>query len=195
MHRMRPLPPIDLPESSPPAVAADVDGEALRDAMRRLASPVVVVTAEPEGQPPRGATIGSFTSLALHPPLVSFNVTNGSRLHATLCAAQRFAVHLLAHDQAGLAAHFADPDLDSAAQFEPFDVLRAGSGAPPVLDGTLGVILCRHERSVEAGDHTVFVGRVTDVLPGRSSPPLVYHARAYASVKPVDDQPGLPGPA
>jgi flavin reductase (DIM6/NTAB) family NADH-FMN oxidoreductase RutF len=192
---MRPLPPVDLPaETAPSAAGPEVDGDGLRDAMRRVASPVVVVTAEPPGLPPRGATIGSFTSLALHPPLISFNVTRGSRLHETLTAAQRFAVHLLASDQADVAAHFADPELDSQAQFAPFAPFRAGEGAPPVLDGTLGVILCRHERSMDAGDHTVFVGRVTEVLAGRDAPPLVYHARAYASVSVERGQTGLPGP-
>jgi flavin reductase (DIM6/NTAB) family NADH-FMN oxidoreductase RutF len=148
-----------------------------------MASPVVVVTAEPEGLPPRGATIGSFTSLALQPPLVSFNVTRGSRIHATLTAAHRFAVHLLAADQAGIAAHFADPELESEAQFAPLEVVRAGEGAPPVFDDTLGVIVCRHERSMDAGDHTVFVGRVEHVLPGREGAPLVYHAREYGTVR------------
>lgn len=180
---MSPLPPVDLPaEATPLPVSVDSDGEGLRDAMRRMASPVVVVTAEPEGQPPRGATIGSFTSLALSPPLVSFNVTKGSRIHATLSAAERFAVHLLAFDQAGLAARFADPDLDSDAQFAAFEVTRDGSGAPPILDGGLGVLLCSHAHRMDAGDHTVFVGRVTDVLPGRDARPLVYHAREYGTV-------------
>src|SRR5687768_8762445 len=151
---MRQLPPVDLPAEAVAPLeepAPGLDGEALRKAMRRVASPVVVVTAEPRGGGPRGATIGSFTSVALDPPLVSFNVTHGTRLHATLSAADRFAVHLLAFDQAAAAAHFADPDLEGERQFEPFSTVRAGAGAPPVMEGTLGVILCRRERTFEAG--------------------------------------------
>jgi flavin reductase (DIM6/NTAB) family NADH-FMN oxidoreductase RutF len=162
----------------------------LRQAMRRLASPVVVVTAEPSGRPPRGATIGSFTSVALEPPLASFNVTRGTRLHATLAAADQFAVHLLAFDQAAMAAHFADPELDSDSQFAAYRHSRAGAGAPPVLEDTLAVLCCRVERSFEAGDHTVFVGRVVDVLPGRDAPPLIYHRQTYRTVEGV----GVAGP-
>jgi flavin reductase (DIM6/NTAB) family NADH-FMN oxidoreductase RutF len=181
---MSSCPPVDLPAETGPAAPAapGLDGEALREAMRRVASPVVVVTVEPAGEAPRGATIGSFTSVALDPPLVSFNVTRGTRLHAALKAARRFAVHLLAADQADLAAHFAELEPDGEAQFAPFAPERPGGGAPPVLDGTLGVLQCRRERCFEAGDHTVFVGRVTAVEPGREAPPLVYHARAYRTV-------------
>jgi 3-hydroxy-9,10-secoandrosta-1,3,5(10)-triene-9,17-dione monooxygenase reductase component len=185
---MHPCPPVDLPAEAPAEApepgldASGLDGEALREAMRRVASPVVVVTAEPPGKPPRGATIGSFTSVALEPPLVSFNVTQGTRLHAALKAARRFAVHLLAADQADVAAHFAELTPDGEAQFAPYAPARPGRGAPPVLGGTLGVLLCRRERCYEAGDHTVFVGRVVEVVPGREAPPLVYHAREYRTV-------------
>ncbi len=150
--------------------------------MRRLASPVVVVTAEPVGRSPRGATIGSFTSLALDPPLISFNVTHGTRLHATLTVADQFAVHLLAFDQSEMAAHFADPELESEAQFARYEVARAGAGAPPIIEGTLAVLRCRIDRTFEAGDHTVFVGRVVEAMSERDAPPLVYHRQSYRTV-------------
>jgi len=180
---MRPCPPVDLPAEAPaePGVEADV----FREAMRRVASPVVVVTVEPEGQGPRGATIGSFTSLALEPPLVSFNVTRDSRLHDALRATRRFAVHLLAADQADLAARFADPNLDGEAQLAPYRHRRPGGGTPPVLEDALGVLLCHREKCVTAGDHSIFVGRVYHVIHGHEGPPLVYHARAYGTVERV----------
>jgi flavin reductase (DIM6/NTAB) family NADH-FMN oxidoreductase RutF len=176
------LPPVDLPAEAPAALAAGTDGEALRESMRRVASPVVVVTARPAGGAPRGATIGSFTSVALDPPIVSFNVTRGTRIHETLMDSDRFAVHLLAHDQADIAAHFADPGLDAEEQFAPFRIDPGEAGAPPVFGSTLGVVLCRSQGTFEAGDHTVVLGRVLDVVPGRDAPPLVYHRQAYRTV-------------
>lgn len=153
----------------------------LRSAMRRIASPVVIVTVEtPEG--PRGATIGSFTSVSLEPPLVSFNVTRETQLHHALSHADRFAVHLLAAEHADLATHFALPDLSSSAQFEVVEHTQFEDGQAPRLADTLGVLLCRTESRFAAGDHSIFVGRVEGVEEGMEGTPLLYYARSYRDV-------------
>ena len=149
--------------------------------MRRIAVPVVVVTVEAE-EGPRGATIGSFTSVSLDPPLVSFNATRGTQLHRALCDADRFAVHLLAAEHADLAAHFALADLPGEEQFVPFPHRRFADGHPPLIEGTLGVLVCRIESRFAAGDHSIFLGRVEAVLPGRDGLPLLYHRQSYRGV-------------
>ncbi len=170
-------PPTDLATERPAAVPAT--GQALRHALRVLASPVVVVTTEaPDG--PRGATIGSFTSVSLDPPLVSVNVTHGTQLHAALSASGEWAVHLLAAGQADVAERFAVPDLDGEDQLAPFGHVR-GAG-PPLLRGSLGVLLCRPHARFEAGDHTVFVGEVTHVVEGSGAEPLLYYRQSYRAV-------------
>ncbi len=170
--------PADQAPERPEAVAAT--GQALRRALRHLPSPVVVVTAR-TADGPRGATIGSFASVSLDPPLVSFNVTRGTRLHAALAEADRWAVHLLASDQAAVAERFAAPDLDGADQLAPFGHVSAGDG-PPLLRGTLGVLLCRPHAHVGAGDHTVWIGRVDEIIAGAGHAPLLYYHRSYRAV-------------
>ena len=172
-----PPPPTDLAPERPTGVPAT--GEALRHALRDLPSPVVVVTTETETGP-RGATIGSFTSVSLDPPLVSVNVTHGTQLHVALGAAEAWAVHLLAADQAEVAEHFAVPDLEGEDQLAPFGHVRGGG--PPLLRGSLGVLLCRPHARFEAGDHTVFVGEVTHVVEGAGREPLLYYRRTYRGV-------------
>ena len=170
-------PPADRASERPATIPAT--GEALRHALRDLPSPVVVVTTEtPDG--PRGATIGSFTSVSLDPPLVSVNVTHGTQLHRALAEADRWAVHLLAAGQADVAEHFAVPDLDGEAQLAPFGHVR-GPG-PPLLRGSLGVLLCRPHAHFEAGDHTVYVGEVTHVVEGAGREPLLYYRQSYRGV-------------
>jgi flavin reductase (DIM6/NTAB) family NADH-FMN oxidoreductase RutF len=149
--------------------------------MRHLAAPVVVVTTEGEGEP-RGATIGSFTSVSLDPPLVAFNVTRETALHEALSRADRFAVHFLAAEHADLAAHFAVPDLPGAAQFASVPHRRFADGHPPLVEDTLGVLVCRAESRFAVGDHSIFVGRVEAVLPGRDGDPLLYHRQTYRGV-------------
>ena len=46
----------------------------------------------------------------------------------------------------------------------------------------MGVLLCRSHARFEAGDHTVFVGRVTHVVEGAGREPLLYYRQSYRGV-------------
>lgn len=170
--------PADQAAERPEAVAAT--GAALRTFLQGAATPVVVVTAG-VGSRARGATIGSFSSVSLDPPLVSFNVTHGSRIHDTVAAASVWAVHLLDAAQADVAEQFARPDLDGPEQLAPFGHIAPASG-PPLLRGTLGILRCRPHARFEAGDHTIFVGEVEELVGGAGKEPLLYHRRSYRGI-------------
>jgi flavin reductase (DIM6/NTAB) family NADH-FMN oxidoreductase RutF len=138
-----------------------VEAETFRSAMREIAAPVVVVTAAGGGEA-RGITIGSFTSVALEPPLVSFNVGHEASMHAVMEACDRFCVHFLGERQASLADHFATPGLTPDEQFDPIPH-RIGEGGVPVVDGVPTLLHCTPYKSMEAGDHTIYVGQVVGV--------------------------------
>lgn len=160
-------------------------GEGLREALRAVPSPIVVVTLQTESEP-RGATIGSFASVSLDPPLVSFNVTRGTRLHDALVETRQLAIHFLAADQADIATRFAIPDLDGADQFGPF-AHQLVDGQPPLLDGVLHSLMCVTESAIEAGDHLVVIASVESIRPGRVTDPLLYFDRSYRGIgAPVD---------
>ncbi len=158
----------------------NIDGEALRAAMRRVPSPVTVVTAAGTGEA-RGITIGSFTSVSLDPPLISFNVGHEAQMHALIVRADRFAVHVLSEAQAHLADHFALPDRSGAEQFAPV-AYRLDAHGTPILDGALAVFHCARYAVYEAGDHSLLVGRVLDVEAGAEGLPILYFDRTYRSV-------------
>ncbi|WP_022836276.1 flavin reductase family protein [Salisaeta longa] len=154
--------------------------ERFRSAMRRVPSPVVVVTAAgPSGG--RGITIGSFTSVALEPPLVSFNVAHDASMHALLERAERYAVHVLTEEQAHLAQHFALPDLSADELWAPVAHERRADGLP-VLADTSAVLLCTPHGALPAGDHTLFVGRVMDVVLPPDAGAVLYYKRDYHAV-------------
>lgn len=180
-----PCAPVDAPVHDPPLPhEASADGERLRAVMRHVASPVTVVTVSVGGEP-RGATIGSFTSLSLRPPLVSFNVSRGSSFHRAFRQARHFAVHVLGGDQADVAEHFALPDTSSKEQFAaaPVRVTQGGPDAPPLLAEALAVILCERWKMIPAGDHELVIGRVVEVeASDTDGSPLVYLRRAYREV-------------
>jgi 3-hydroxy-9,10-secoandrosta-1,3,5(10)-triene-9,17-dione monooxygenase reductase component len=148
--------------------------------MRRVPSPVVVITASGAGDA-RGITIGSFTSLALEPPLVCFNVNRDAQMHGVLADATRYAVHVLSEEQAGLANHFAAPDRTGAEQLEAVPHYFDAHGTPILKGATVRLDCTPHERFV-AADKTIFVGRVVDIDTPPDRGAVLYYERTYRGV-------------
>ena len=171
--------PRDLPAAAP----APADGDAFRRTLRHVPSPVVLVTTL-AADGPRGATMGSFASVSLAPPLVSFNVQDGSRLYTALERGGAFAVQLLADTQAAVADHFATPGLSGAEQFEPF-AHTTGPHSLSLVDGALATLVCLPHAWWPAADHAVVAGRVEQIVPGTDGDPLLWYARGYRSVGPA----------
>lgn len=157
-----------------------VDGETLRQVMRRVPSPVTVVTAS-NAEEARGITIGSFASVSLEPPLVCFNVNHTAQMHDVIMAAPRFAVHVLSEEQAPLAPHFAIPDRTGAEQFRSVPHVIDEYGVP-ILDGASAVLHCVHHDVFTAGDKSIIIGRVVDVDVYDGGGAVLYYERTYRGV-------------
>ena len=115
-------------------------GEELRDAMRRHAAGIAVLTLEHEGRH-LGVTVGSLVSLALEPPLVGVSMGHHSPLHTPLLEAGRFSLSLLAGDQAHVAQHFARGGVPPLALWAGIAV-REGAG-DRLLEGALAWLALR----------------------------------------------------
>ncbi len=156
------------------------NGEAFRSAMRRVPAVVTIVTAA-VAQERRGITIGSFTSVALEPPLISFNVGQEGRMHGVLTTASHFAVHLISQQQTHLCEHFATPDRTSAEQFSTVRH-RLDAYGVPILEDALVVLRCQRHGVFEAGDHSIILGRVIEIDEANDGEPVLYYNRSYRSI-------------
>ena len=157
-----------------------LDGNALRSAMRRVPSPVTVVTMAGDDEP-RGITIGSFTSVSLNPPLICFNVAHDAQAHDLLIQAERFAVHVLTDEQAHLSDHFAIPDRSGEQQFADLDYQLDVHGTP-ILPDALTIFHCVRFAVHPAGDHSLLLGEVIGIQEYVAGEPLMYYDRTYRSV-------------
>ncbi len=149
-----------------------------RRIMGHLPTGVAVVTALHDGLP-AGLTVGSFTSVSLDPPLVSFTVDRIARSWPSIEAAGAFCVNVLAHDQVELCRLFSGRE---TAKFRGLAWRAAGSGSP-VLEGVVAWIDCDSERVLEAGDHHLVIGRVRELDVARSVPPLLFYRGGYFGVE------------
>ncbi|HWT28363.1 MAG TPA: flavin reductase family protein [Methylophilaceae bacterium] len=152
-----------------------LDTSALRLALGRFATGLTVATATgPDGRL-AGITVNSFNAVSLDPPLVLWSLARHAGSAPVFEAASHWAVHVLAHDQSDLAAHFARSNPDKFAGL----AYRRSDDGTPLLSGCAARFLCRAVHRYDGGDHIIMVGRVLQ-FEQSTTPALVYHDSAYA---------------
>lgn len=161
-------------DAAPVPVA--VAEEHLRRLLRRQAATVTVVTATDGGRPV-GFTATSFTSVSMHPPLVSFCVSRRGSCWLVLQATEHVAVHVLEAGQADLARTFATRGADRFAAVG----WRPGPCGVPLLKRSLGWLVGRIAARVIAGDHAIVLAEPVTVGWVDGSP-LLYHNGQYTGL-------------
>jgi flavin reductase (DIM6/NTAB) family NADH-FMN oxidoreductase RutF len=152
-----------------------------RKAMGSFATGVTVITVDYEGEV-HGMTANAFTSVSLDPLLVLVCVDHRARTHTYLHAKKRFGVNVLAENQRAVSEYYASAtpthqhaEREAGARFD-----RTQHGTP-VLHGALAYLECRLHTSQDAGDHTIFIAEVEDVVV-RQGDPLLYFRGAYRQI-------------
>jgi flavin reductase (DIM6/NTAB) family NADH-FMN oxidoreductase RutF len=157
--------------------------EDFRQAMGLFATGVTVVTVDYEGEI-QGMTANAFTSVSLDPLLVLVCVDHNARTHAHLHARKRFGINVLAQDQRRISEHYARPDRDpSRAEQEAGARFERTEHGTPVLQGALAFLECRLQTAQDAGDHTIFIAEVEQVVV-RGGEPLLYFQSGYRAIGP-----------
>ena len=159
---------------------APVDPAAYRDVLGHYPTGVTVVTAF-DGDEPVGMVVGTFTSVSLDPPLVSFMPTRGSGTYARLAKADSYCINVLAHDQLEVCRTMAVPRDDKFAQVA---WQRSEYGAP-TLDEAVAQIHCTPESQIEAGDHYIVLCRVQALEVKRAVTPLLFFQGGYGGFSPA----------
>ncbi|MFE9615502.1 flavin reductase family protein [Streptomyces sp. NPDC006384] len=171
--------------------AEGVSNDEFRAAMSRLASGVVLVTAqEPPLDPddpgaPRGEDVGmtatAFMSVSLDPPLVLIGLREGSRMDDLLDEQPVWAVSVLSGSQRHIAGRFAMKGrVSDRLLFADVPHRRGEVSGAPLVGGALATLECRTEQRVPAGDHTLVIGRVlTATAPNTDDGPLTYFRGRY----------------
>jgi flavin reductase (DIM6/NTAB) family NADH-FMN oxidoreductase RutF len=148
-----------------------------RDCLGYFATGIAVVTATTRSGDRIGATISSFNSVSLEPPLVLFSVARNARAFPAWRSVAHFAVNVLAEHQAETSAKFA------RALGDKWDGTRwteASNGAP-LLPDALAAFECVRHADYDGGDHVIIVGRVLTVhLRQRAdAAPLIFFRSGY----------------
>lgn len=161
-----------------------VDATQFKQVLSHFVSGVTVVTARSVSGEQHGMTCSAFMSISVDPPLVSVCLTAKTRTEKLIRDVGFFVVNVLAADQAHVADRFAGRHKDkNNDRFDGLDWAVGRSGMP-VLKGTKALLECHVVQFVEAGDHTLIIGKVIETSVNTASKPLVYYKSGFVALAP-----------
>ena len=165
------------------ATAPEVDARAFRDVMSKFASGITIITGH-DGSEPIGFTCQSFYSVSVDPMLVSFSVMKTSTTYPRIRDTNRFAVNVLACEQAALSGKFARNGTDKWASIV-WQACRLGT---PIIADTLMWVACDIWAEYDAGDHWIVVGEAKELCPAdwHSGDPLLFFEGRYRGLREVE---------
>ena len=130
-----------------------------RNAMRRLAATVSVVTCATETGW-HGMTVTAVTSVCVEPPALLVCINRATAFHGQLSAAGTFCVNLLGSPQVQVSQAFGGK-LSGLDRFETGNWMLARR-LPRLIDAQAN-LLCKTAAVTDFGTHGVFIGRVEEV--------------------------------
>jgi flavin reductase (DIM6/NTAB) family NADH-FMN oxidoreductase RutF len=139
-------------------------------ALRRLASSVSVVTCRHDGRS-YAMTATSVSALSMDPPAMLVCVNRSAAFYRALSRTDEFAINVLSRthvDISRLCSGGASPD--SRFEIGAWDTRALA----PVLTDAQAAIVCRKDKELDYGTHTVFMGRIVSISMNGDVDPLIY---------------------
>jgi len=158
-----------------------LDGESLRQVMRRWPTGVTVVTSRNDDYY-HGMTVNSFTSLSLEPPFVAVTLAQESRTFALVRQSGIFGINILGDDAGEISDRFAGKIPETVDRFAGLEIFSLVTGAP-FFTLALANLDCRVTHQYVMPNSTLFVGEVLAVNQSDGGWPLVYLNRGYHKVE------------
>ena len=153
------------------------DPNSLRGAFGRYMTGVTVVTAKAADGSLVGFTANSFTSVSLDPPLLLVCPGRHLSSYDVFNSSDHFAVNILSEGQEDISNTFASGTGDRFGQIN----WSADSNGCALITGRTAGFSCTVTQRVEAGDHLVLIGQVSD-FDTSERPGLGYHKGGYFSL-------------
>lgn len=148
-----------------------MDDRLFRNAMGRFATGITVVTTLLDGKEV-GMTANAFMSVSLDPKLVVVSISKKAKMHKKIKKTKKYAISILNKDQQYISAIFAGQIKEKRnIEFEMMNNM-------PVIPESLVMLTCNVVTEYNAGDHTLFLGEVTDIVV-REGDPLVFFGGDY----------------
>jgi flavin reductase (DIM6/NTAB) family NADH-FMN oxidoreductase RutF len=145
--------------------------------MGHFASGVTIMTTTAAGRM-HGMTVSAFASQSLDPLLILVSVERSTEMHKLVMASRALAINILGERAEGTARFFADNARLNGPEFVE-GAYHIGVNGAPLLNEAVAYLEATVHSTLEAGDHSVIVGRVTAIEVLSDTEPLVYYRSGY----------------
>lgn len=153
-----------------------------KDTMASFPTGITVVTTLNNGNPV-GATVSSFMSLSLNPPLVLLSLDSKRRLLKSVENFKAFAVNILPGNLEYVGRAFAS-QTSNEERFEMVNWDNAAETGCPVFKGC-SWLDCELDEVRPGGDHHTVTGRVLDANAESFETALAYYRRTWLRVSAI----------
>jgi flavin reductase (DIM6/NTAB) family NADH-FMN oxidoreductase RutF len=159
-----------------------IDPREFRNALGLFPTGVAIVSTMSNDGERIGATVSSFNSVSLDPPLILFSIARNSRAFDIWTQALHYAVSILSDTQSDTSNRFARASADK------WDGVRnvEGTNGIPLIHGASATVQCERFACHDAGDHVIMVGRVVSyaVTNAATPRPLLFYGGRYRQLEP-----------
>jgi flavin reductase (DIM6/NTAB) family NADH-FMN oxidoreductase RutF len=139
-------------------------------ALRRLASSVSVVTCRHDGRN-HAMTATSVSALSMAPPSMLVCVNRAAGFHRAIGQANEFAINILSRAHVDISKLCSGGgNAESRFSVGYWDTCAAA----PILVDAQAAIICRKDKALEYGTHTIFTGRIISISMNGDVDPLIY---------------------
>ena len=150
--------------------------DSLKEAFRRHASGVCLITLNDASGSPVGFTATSVTSLGSQPALATFNVARGASSWPALSTAEYVAIQMLNEGSLELAKKMSQ---DHTKRFLDDDWFVEQNTKLPIFNQVNAVLICKIRERHEVESNAVIVVEIIRGLLAEELPSLLYHHRGY----------------
>lgn len=143
---------------------------------------VFVVTARSRDRI-NGMTAAWVTQVSFKPPMVAVAIAKERYTYELISESGSFCLNTLPDGAEDLGKHFGFKSGREKDKFEAIAHTLSPKGNP-ILDRACAYVECLVEKTCEAGDHTLFIGKVTDcVILKDEAVPMVFNWHAFFGKK------------
>lgn len=158
-------------------MSTELNEKVFKEVMGNYPTGVTVVTTVNEEGMPLGLTVNSFASVSLDPQLILWSIDKRVSSYDSILNSGKFAVHVLAENQADICSLFATKGTDRFSNCE----WKLSENNLPIIENVAGVLQCTTYQTIDAGDHTILIGEVMDIQNNHKEP-LLYHKRKFGPI-------------
>ncbi len=157
-----------------------ISAEHFRNVLGQYPTGVCLITTIDEAGQPVGMVVGSFASVSLEPPLVSFMPAHTSSSWPVIRASGRFAVNVLSAEQEKVVRAFTGRE---RTRFDGLGWTVSPTGMPQ-LHGSVAYLECDIAEVFVAGDHDIVIGAVTTMTLLSAELPMIFYRGGFGEFTP-----------